>query len=146
MYKKFTELLIKHNTENLYNGVLLTDQLTRPKVDIFMTLMRDLFCKEWENYSEWKKEPTLKRITEVQSDLRQYQLLQVTDLLMWCVLNHLNPTQNKYKTEIANYLAEKVWNRFEKSDWKRYSKKNVEKYYPKFSVWFWEPFQDNKKT
>lgn len=139
MYKKFTELLIRHNTENLYNGILLTDELTRPKTDIFFTLMEDLFCKPWENYSNGKREPTLKDIKEVKSDLEQYQLLQVTDLLMWCVLNHLKPTQNQYKTKIADYLAERVGNNFTKEDWQHYSKTYVEKYRPKYNVWFFDP-------
>lgn len=143
MYKKFTELLIKHNTDNLYNWILLTDELSRPKTDIFFTLMRDLFCKAWVNHSHWKKEPTLKYIKEVKSDLEQYQILQITDLLMWCVLNHLKPTTNKYKTDIANYLAFKVGNNFRKEDWKRYSKTYVETYRPKYNIWFWNP---KKKT
>ncbi len=139
MYKKFTELLIKHNTDNLYNWVLLTDELTRPKTDIFFTLMEDLFCNPWVNHSNWKKEPTLKEIKEVSSHLEQYQVLQITDLLMWCVLNHLKPTNNKYKTEIANYLASKVWNSFKKEDWTKYSKEYCETYWSKFNVWFWSP-------
>ncbi len=140
MYKKFTELLIKHNTENLYNWVLLTDELTRPKTDIFFTLMEDLFCRVWVNHSAWKKEPTLKEIKEVSSSLEQYQLLQITDLLMWCVLNHLQPTQNRFKTEIANYLAWKVGNKFTQNDWNKYSKTYVETFWPKFNIWYWNPW------
>jgi len=62
---------------------------------------------------------------------------------MWCVLNHLKPTTNKYKTDIANYLAFKVGNNFRKEDWKRYSKTYVETYRPKYNIWFWNP---KKKT
>ena len=139
MYKKFTELLIKHNTENLYNGILFTDELTRCSWDIFFSLMKELFCKQWCNHSTGKKEPTLKDIIEVSSHLEQYQLLQITDLLMWCVLNHLKPTKNKYKTKIAKYVADKVGNTFTQQDWKQYSKTYTEKYRPKFNVWFWKP-------
>jgi len=65
MYKKFTELLILHNTENLYNGLLLTDQLTRCNGDIFFILMKELFCKKGRNHSMDKNEPTLKDIIEI---------------------------------------------------------------------------------
>lgn len=139
MYKKFAELLVKHNTDNLYNWVLLTDELTRPKTDIFFTLMEELFCNPGKNHSGGKKEPTLKEIKEVSSHLEQYQVLQVTDLLMWCVLNHLKPTVNPFKTEIANYLASKVWSNFKKEDWVEYSKPYCETYWPKFNIWFWSP-------
>lgn len=140
MYKKFTELLISHNTQNLYNWILFTDELTRCNGDIFFALMKELFCKQWCNHSQNKKEPTLKDIIEVSSHLEQYQLLQITDLLMWCTLNQLNPTKNKYKTKIAKYLSEKVWNWFKKENWTQYSKTYVETFWPKFNIWFWKPW------
>jgi hypothetical protein len=102
-------------------------------------LMKDLFCKKWQNHSCWKNEPTLKEIREVKSDLEQYQLLQLTDLFMGCVFNNLIPTQNQYKSWISEYLSWKVWNKFTKWDWKNYSKNYVETYSPKFNVWFWKP-------
>jgi hypothetical protein len=82
MYKKFTELLLQHNTTNLYNGMLLTDELTRCDGDIFFILMKNLFCKKGEHYSIGKQEPTIKDIIAGQSNLEQYQLLQLTDLLL----------------------------------------------------------------
>ncbi len=40
LYKKFAELLISHNTENVYNAVLLADKLTRCNGDEFVELMK----------------------------------------------------------------------------------------------------------
>ncbi len=109
MYKKFTELLLAHNTVNAFNVTLMTDELTRCDGDIFFALMENLFCTPGLHYSENKKEPTIKPpIREVHSDLEQYQVLQITDLLMGCVLNSLKPTKNPYKTEISEYLSNKV--------------------------------------
>lgn len=142
IYKKFAELLISHNTENLYNGILFTDELTRCSKDIFFVLMKELFCKQWCSLSADKKEPTLKDIIEVSSHLEQYQLLQITDLLMWCVLNQLKPTKNEYKTNISKYLTSKVRNNLKKEDWKQYSKSYVETFRPKFNIWFWEPLPE----
>ena len=39
-YKKFAELLLAHNTENIYNGVLLTDELNRCNGDRFIEIMK----------------------------------------------------------------------------------------------------------
>jgi hypothetical protein len=139
MYKKFAELLIKHNTENLFNAILLTDELTRCNKDLFFELMKWLFCIPWEWHSINKKEPTLKDIKEVRSDLEEYQSLQIADFLTWCVLNHLIPTKNKYKTNISAYVASKVWRSLTREEWVKYSKKYVEEFSPKFNIWFWKP-------
>ncbi len=40
LYKNFSELLILHNTQNVYNAVLLTDELTKPKTDSFFKLLK----------------------------------------------------------------------------------------------------------
>ena len=39
MYKKFAELLITHNTENIYNGILLVDEVKRCNGDEFIELI-----------------------------------------------------------------------------------------------------------
>lgn len=136
-YKKFAELLICHNTENVQGGILLTDELTRCSKDLFIEKMKELFCTSGSNYSEKKKIPTLTRIEEISSHLEQYQVIQVCDLLIGCVLNNLLPTKNKFKNLIREYLAKKlgVKNLLPES-WSKYSKTLVEEYYPKFNIWY----------
>lgn len=139
-YKKFAELLIKHNTENIYNGVLLTDNIKRCNGDEFIERMKEIFCVPLKYHSSGKFHPTLKHIAEVSSKLEQYQVLQICDLLTGCVLNNLFPTKNFYKNEIRKYLVQlvKVDSLLPK-DWNRYSKTFAEEYYPKFNIWYWKP-------
>lgn len=139
-YKKFAELLIAHNTEKTYMGVLLTDKLTRCKKDEFVEIMKNIFCIPDYGYSVGKKAPTLVRIEEVSSYLEQYQVLQVCDLLMGCVLNNLFPTKNKFKNLIREYLIKKLKVKdLLPETWNRYSKTYVEEYFPKFNIWYWKP-------
>ena len=91
LYKKFAELLIGHNTENIYNAVLLTDQLTRCRGDEFIEIMKQEFCLPFGKYSPNSKIPTLKDVMEIASDLEQYQVNQLGDILMGCILNNLKP-------------------------------------------------------
>lgn len=140
MYKKFCELLIAHNTENVYQSVLLTDHLTRCHGDEFVERMKEIFCTPNHAHSAGKSSPTIIRIEEVDSSLEQYQLLQVCDLLMGCVINNLFPTKNKYKNQIREYLVKKIGvaDLLPKT-WGHYSKTYVEQSYPKFNIWYWEP-------
>lgn len=145
-YKKFAELLICHNTENIHGGVLLTDQLTRCSKDLFIEKMNDLFCASGKEYSENKKIPTLTRVEEIPSHLEQYQVLQLCDLLMGCILNNIFPTKNKFKNLIREYLITKlgVKNLLVES-WEKYSKNLVETVYPKFNIWYIKLNPNNKK-
>lgn len=63
-YKKFTELLLSHNTDNIQGGVLLADQMTRCRKDLFIDKITELFCKKGEGLSVDKNMPTLNRIEE----------------------------------------------------------------------------------
>ena len=44
-YKKFCELLIGHNSQDIEQGVLLTDRMTRCRGDRFVEVMSDAFCR-----------------------------------------------------------------------------------------------------
>lgn len=69
LYKKFAELLIGHNTENIFNAVLLADKLTRCRGDEFIEIMKQEFCLPFGKYSPDSKIPTLKDVREIPSDL-----------------------------------------------------------------------------
>lgn len=138
-YKKFTELLLAHNTENIQGAVLLVDYMSRCKEDEFIERMKDLFCQEKTGYSLNKSIPTFVRIQEIDSKLPQYQVNSVCDILMGCIINNHFPTQNKFKNDIREYLISKlnVKNLLRES-WSVYSKGYVEKYWPKFNIWYLE--------
>jgi hypothetical protein len=132
-YKKFAELLVKHNTENIFHATLLVDKVHRCSGDRFVELMKSEFYTGTPY-------PTLNYIAEVNSRLEQYQLIRLCDLLTGCILNNLVPPSNEWKNKIRAYLCEKLGvDTLTPSTWTRYSKKYVEEYSPKFNVWFWQP-------
>ena len=139
-YKKYAEMLIGYNTQDIVNGVLLCDNLSRCNGDKFVEVMKESFSNPGINHSEDKSSPTLKEIKEVHSHVESYQVVQVCDLLTGCVLNSLVPAKNKYKNNIRKYLkATLKIPSFDKTFWKKYPKWQLDVYYPKFNIWFWEP-------
>jgi hypothetical protein len=145
-YKKFTELLLSHNTENIYNGILFTDELNRCNGDKFIEIMKQDFCLLNGKYCDDRNKPTLKDISEIKSHLEDYHINQINDILMGCILNNLKPTNKEYKNNIRKYLIKKLEVRNLLPEyWNRYSKSFVEENYPKFDIWYWKPF-NNQKT
>jgi len=144
-YKKFAELLISHNTRDICNGVLLTDSLKRCNGDEFREVMKQIFSTPEVGYSIGKPGPVLRAIEEINTALEQYQVGQVCDLLMGCVLNNLCPTKNKYKNQIREYLISqlKVPSLLEEY-WGQYSKFNSDIYHPRFNIWYWKPQKKNR--
>lgn len=139
-YKKFAELLISHNADDVYNGVLLTDELKRCQGDKFLEIMKQDFCLPDGKYCDKPQRPTFKHIADIHSHLEDYQVCQINDLLIGCVLNNLVPTKNDYKNKLRGYLVKKLEVDSLLPDcWNRYSKSHVEIYYPKFNVWYWKP-------
>jgi len=139
-YKKFSELLIGHNTERLQGGVLLADRMVRCHGDEFLEPMRDVFATPKGGHSVGKAAPTLRHITEVDSAAENYQVLQVCDLLLGCVLNNLFPTANAWKNQLREYLVGRLpVASLRPEDWAHYSKGYVESHYPRFNVWYWRP-------
>jgi len=146
-YKKFAELLISHNTDNIYNGVLLTDELKRCQGDKFIEIMKQDFCLPDGKYCDKLNKPTFKHIADVHSHIEEYQVGQINDIMIGCVLNNLLPGKNKYKNKLREYLIKKMdVASLLPSYWNQYSKKYVEEYYPKFNVWYWKPINNNQKT
>lgn len=139
-YKKFAELLLGYNVRDIKNGVLLVDQLKRCRGDRFIEVMKEAFCVPGQNHSIGCSIPTLREILSVPSSLEQYQVLQVCDLMLGCVLNNLKPTKNNFKNDIRRYLIKKIGvSGLDKKFWGQFSKKHVELYFPKFNVWYWQP-------
>ena len=144
-YKKFAELLLSHNTESIYNGVLLTDELTRCNGDKFLEIMKQDFCLPDGKYCDMPNRPTLKHIADIKSDLEEYHVNQINDILLGSILNNLFPTKKDFKNKVREHLILRLGVRsLLPSDWNRYSKKFVEEYYPKYNIWYWEPGKNQK--
>ena len=144
-YKKFAEMLIAANTKDTIENVLLTDKLTRCQGDEFLERMKEIFCLKESGFSEGKHATTLKDIQEVDSSQDQYQLIQLCDLLLGCVLNNLIPAQNAWKNEIRKHVVKSMSVPSLLEDfWGKMPKWELDNRYPKFSVWYWKP--KNKDT
>lgn len=145
-YKKFAELLLAHNTENIYNGVLLTDELSRCDGDKFIEIMKQDFCLAGGKHCNDNSKPTLKEITDIKSHLEDYHVNQINDILLGSILNNLKPTSKEYKNNVREYLTEKLNVKSLLPEcWNRYSKTFVEEHCPKFNIWYWRP-GNNQKT
>lgn len=140
MYKKFAELLIAHNTENIFQATLFVDELKRCKGDEFIEIMKQEFCVPFGKHSIGSEIPTLKDVREIHSHLEQYQVCQINDVLTGCILNNLKPTRRPEKNELRDYLIQKMnVPNLLRDSWEYYNKSYVEKYWPKFNIWYWKP-------
>lgn len=139
-YKKFSELLLSHNTENIYNGVLLTDELTRCNGDRFIEIMKQDFCVIDGKYCNDRCQPTLKDIRDFKSHLEDYHVNQINDILMGSILNNIKPTRKEFKNNVRNYLIKSLGvKNLLPETWQKYSKSYVEKFHPKYNIWYWKP-------
>ncbi len=141
MYKKFAELLLSHNTENIFNAVLLVDKLTRCRGDEFVQLVKQEFCMPYGKHSRHSEIPTLRDVLEISSHVPQYQVNQIGDILMGCVLNNLKPAPKRMeKNLLREYLVKKLGvKNLLRESWAHYSKRFVEERWSKFNIWFWRP-------
>ncbi|MFH1192327.1 MAG: DUF3800 domain-containing protein [bacterium] len=146
-YKKFAELLLSHNADDIYNGVLLTDELTRCNGDKFIEIMKRDFCVIGGQHCNDECNPTLKEITEIKSHLEEYHINQINDILIGSILNNLKPTNTEYKNNVRNYLIKSLGAESLLLDhWNKYSKSLVEEYYPKYNIWYWKPCDTSNKN
>ncbi len=139
-YKKFAEMLLRYNTAKIYNGVLLTDGLTRCDGDLFIEKMREEFCSENIDGKNQSVTPILKSISDVPSNGESYQVIQLNDILLGCILNNLIPTSNIWKNKLREYLVRKIKVPSLLEDfWSRIPKNRLEKEYTKYNIWYWRP-------
>lgn len=139
-YKKFAELLLSHNSEHIYNGVLLTDELTRCNGDKFIEIMKQDFCVVGGKHCNDNNSPTLKEITDIKSHVEDYHVNQINDVLIGSILNNLKPTNKEYKNNVRKYLIKSLNVKdLLPGTWNKYSKSLVEEYFAKFNIWYWRP-------
>lgn len=138
VYKKFTELILSHNTKRVTNAVLLVDELARCNYDRFIELIRESFCVVGESYSTDKKAPTLRHIGSIKSSSPENIRLCLCDLLLGCILNNNLPTRNRWKNQIRKELIKKlgVKDLLEPTLSSQRIKSTITK---KFRIWYWKP-------
>lgn len=130
-YKKFAEMLLAPNVDRIHDAVFLADRLTRCAGDQFLERIRERFNRP-------RGRRTFRHCAEVDSKLEQYQVLQVCDLLLGCVLNNLKPAKKATKNEIRRFLCERLGVKdFLYTTWKDVSLRRVKHGCPKFNVWYW---------
>ncbi len=140
-YKKFCELLLKANIQDIQpNGLLYTDKLTRCRGDLFCQLITELFGTQGEEYSKGGSKPVFKHITEVDTSLEEYHLGQIGDILQGAIINELVPGLNRWKRKLRNYVKGQLNLPSLSADfWRLLPKWYVNQKYPKYQVWYWVP-------
>jgi len=130
-YKKFAEMLLHANVKNITNAVFLADKLTRCRGDDFLEQIR-------KRFNPTGVVPTFRHLAEVDSEIEEYQCLQVCDLLVGCVLNNLKPTGNRFKNDIRQYLCSRLdVGNFLLTTWKDVPLVTAQDPTTKFNVWYW---------
>lgn len=137
LYTTVAQKLLYVGINGFKNCVLLYDTLVRCKGDKFEAIIENDF-----GYSSLKKKgrtgaPSIKIIRDVKSDLELNNTVQMSDLLIGCVLNQNRPA-SKRKNEARAYLAKhlKLPNLLEKTFAKR-STHTTLTHQDKFSVYYW---------
>jgi hypothetical protein len=139
-YKKFAEILIANNTKNIFNGVLLTDELTRCKGDKFIEVMKLEFCVQNGKHCTDPSRPALKDIRDFDSSVETFQVNQINDILLGCILNNHFPTTAPYKNELRAYLLKCLGiNSLLKDYWGNRTDKEREEHHPKYNIRYWQP-------
>ncbi len=138
-YKKFTELLLKSNI-TITNGVLLTDRMSRPKDDAFLSLISEEFGTEGVEYSRGKSEPIYRHIQEVDTALEQYHVGQIGDILQGVILNELVPVGSRFKRKLREYVKKELALPSLGQDyWLPLSKWEQDAKHHKYQIWYWGP-------
>src|SRR5665213_2005693 len=92
-YKKFAEMLLSSNTRNIKHGVLLCDNLTRCRGDLFVEKMKELFTPD-----------TFREIKEIDSGHYETQVNQINDILLGSVLNGMAKSKHKLKKQLREHV------------------------------------------
>jgi len=103
-------------------------------------VMKQEFCTPYGKHSMGSKFPTLRDVMDIPSHMEQYQVNQICDILMGCILNNLVPSRKREKVLLRQYLVSKLGvKNLLRESWGHYSKRYVEERWPKFNIWYWMP-------
>lgn len=124
-YKKFAELLLAGNTRNIREAVLLCDNLTHCRGDLFIEKMKDVFCPY-----------TFRDIREIDSGRHETQVNQVNDVLLGSVLNDISDSTHPLKSSLRKYVVKSTGVPSLKLEyWSRLHKVKADELHPKIQVW-----------
>lgn len=140
-YKKFCELLLIHNIQNIQpNGILYTDKLYRCRGDAFCQLITESFGTPNEGYSVGNNKPIFKHIAEVDTSIESYHLGQIGDILQGVILNEIAGSTNKWKVKIRNYVKGQLNLPSLSADyWTQLPKWYLNQKFSKYQIWYWRP-------
>jgi len=133
IYTKATTQLLSSNLEDVTNGVLLMDQLTRSQADKFDQLIRYKLANG--------SNPIFRHIGYVDSKAPSNHLIQICDLLLGAILNETYPTHGlgKFKNEFRKFVKKELKLPSLKEEyWKNKSKKTADQQHPKYNIRFWK--------
>ena len=108
LYTRITHYLLKRGLNSFRNAVLLYDELVRCKNDIFEKTIEQKFGQGSIRSNYDHLDPKIKTVRSIFSNKELNNTVQITDLLMGCVLNNNRPTKNGRKNSIRDYLIKRL--------------------------------------
>ncbi len=116
LYTNTTKKLIKLGIDGFVNAVLIYDDLVRCKGDKFEEIIETSFGRTALS-SDGNRSPIIKNIASAKSNLDINNSVQLTDLILGCVLNQNRPA-SKQKNKVRDYLIKKLGvNDLSRSTW-----------------------------
>ncbi len=140
-YKKWAEMLLQPEISRIRNAVFYLDRLRiLHGYDVLDHLQ---YHFSHDGLGRKRKKPRILEFKAAQSWKDANQCLQLCDLLVGCVYQSLNPSTNKAKLRVTDYLYDKLrdYGVRDRSPgfWKQFAEARVSDHFPKFSEWFWKP-------
>jgi len=105
LYTNTTIRLLKLGLGRFNNSILVYDDLTRCKGDVFTQIIEDHFT----NFHKPNRalNPKIKTVVPAKSNLELNNAVQLADLLIGCVLNNNKPSSDR-KNQVRIYLIKKL--------------------------------------
>lgn len=139
-YGRITEMLLRPNLVAVENAVLLADWMSPLAGDDFVSHISACFGPSQRLDASLSGNPQIRHIQRVNTQLEQYQLGQLCDVLLGPVLGELVPPQNSNKRELIQYLKQRMKiPTFRPHYWQESEAAELRRRHPQFQVWHWRP-------
>lgn len=140
-HKKWAEMLLQPEISVIRNGIFIHDHLKALQGYDVVDHLKDRFCLDEMGHP--RSNPRIRTFQAARSWTDANQCLQLSDLLVGCISQALNPSTNQVKLSVRDYLYEGLTRHGVAEGkspgyWRQFGD-HVRKHHSKFSQWFWDP-------
>lgn len=140
-YKKWCELLIHGETQNLNHSDLYLDELRIVRQYDVLNELQLRFTKNYKGDTPW-----IRKFVHAKSWQDEHQCLQLCDLLTGAVYRalagadgHAKEVVTHLETTLLQFPSPKPIKLGHESYWRGFHKSTLTQHFPKFSQWIWTP-------